>query len=131
MSTFIDLRGKSALITSSTRAQVGHYRALRELGAQGTTTARTGGRFPEELFVAADLTTAEGCAALVKVALVIVGDIDIPSERAWRFIGLPVVRNVRSDEEWKKEPIACAGQYSSNGPSSNGARGSGGVVIPV
>jgi NAD(P)-dependent dehydrogenase (short-subunit alcohol dehydrogenase family) len=105
MSTFIDLRGKGALITSGTRGAGAATVALfRELGARVITTARTRpSDFPEALFVAADLTTAEGCATLAKVARDRLGDIDIlvnmiggTSAPAGGFAAL-------SDEEWKKE----------------------------
>lgn len=66
MTSFIDLTGKRALITSGTRgAGAATVRLFAALGAEVLTTARektdaTGGAF----FVAADLTTAAGCAAV-------------------------------------------------------------------
>ena len=63
---FVDLRGKRALITSGTRgAGSATVSLFQELGAQVLTAARTRpDDFPEALFVAADLTSAQGCAAL-------------------------------------------------------------------
>ena len=63
---FVDLSGKRALITSGTRgAGAATVRLFQELGAQVLTTARNQPEdMPESLFVAADLMSAEGCAAL-------------------------------------------------------------------
>lgn len=105
MSAFVDLRGKSALITSGTRGAGAATVALfRELGARVITTARNRpADFPEELFAAADLSTAEGCASLAQVVRDRLGDIDIlvhmlggSSAPAGGFSAL-------SDEDWKNE----------------------------
>jgi NAD(P)-dependent dehydrogenase (short-subunit alcohol dehydrogenase family) len=105
MSAFLDLRGKTALITSGTRGAGKATVALfRELGASVITTARTRpADLPEDIFVAADLTTAEGCAAFVEAARDRLGDIDIlvnmlggSSAPAGGFAAL-------GDDEWKKE----------------------------
>jgi NAD(P)-dependent dehydrogenase (short-subunit alcohol dehydrogenase family) len=105
MSTFIDLSGKSALITSGTRGAGAATVALfRELGARVLTSARTRPfDFPEELFVAADLTTAEGCAAFAKVARDRLGDIDILVNMLGGSSAPAGGFSTLSDEEWKKE----------------------------
>jgi NAD(P)-dependent dehydrogenase (short-subunit alcohol dehydrogenase family) len=79
MSDFLNLHGKRALITSGTRGAGAATVALfRELGAQVLTNARTRpATLPEELFVAADLTTAQGCADLATAARERLGEIDI------------------------------------------------------
>ncbi len=79
MIPFLDLSGKRALITSGTRgAGAATVRMFRELGAQVLTTARSRPEdLPEELFVASDLTTAEGCSALAQAATQRLGEIDI------------------------------------------------------
>jgi NAD(P)-dependent dehydrogenase (short-subunit alcohol dehydrogenase family) len=79
MSAFLDLGGKRALVTSGTRGAGAATVALfRELGARVLTTARTRpDDLPAELFVASDLTTAEGCAALAAAAQERLGAIDI------------------------------------------------------
>ena len=79
MIPFLDLSGKRALITSGTRgAGAATMRMFRELGAQVLTTARSRpDDLPEELFVASDLTTAEGCSALAQAATQRLGEIDI------------------------------------------------------
>lgn len=79
MTPFLTLQGKRALITSGTRgagaATVGLF---RELGAQVLTTARTPpSGSPDALFVAADLTTAEGCNELASAVRDRLGGVDI------------------------------------------------------
>lgn len=105
MSTFLDLRGKTAVITSGTRGAGKATVALfRELGARVITTARTRPiDFPEELFVAADLTTAEGCAMFADVARNRLGDVDILVNMLGGSSAPAGGFSVLSDEEWKNE----------------------------
>lgn len=79
MSAFLNLQNKRALITSGTRgAGAATVSLFRELGARVVTTARTRpSDIPEDLFVAADLTTAQGCADLAAAATERLGEIDI------------------------------------------------------
>ena len=79
MSDFITLRGRRAVITSGTRGAGAATVALfRELGAKVLTAARSRSpELPEEMFVAADLTTAEGCAELASAARARLGGVDI------------------------------------------------------
>ena len=80
MSPFISLAGKRALVTSGTRgAGAATIRLFRELGAEVMTSARTQ---PESLdkgvqFVAADLTSVEGCDALGTAVRERLGGVDI------------------------------------------------------
>ncbi|WP_346898321.1 SDR family oxidoreductase [uncultured Roseibium sp.] len=80
MIPFISLEGKRALVTSGTRgAGAATVRQFRELGAKVLTSARTR---PETLedglqFVAADLTSAEGCDALAAAVRERLGGLDI------------------------------------------------------
>lgn len=80
MSPFISLAGKRALVTSGTRgAGAATIRLFRELGAEVMTSARTQ---PESLdkgvqFVAADLTSVEGCDALGAAVRERLGGVDI------------------------------------------------------
>lgn len=79
MSGFVSLAGKRALITSGTRGAGAATVALfRDLGAAVLTTARTRpDDVPEDLFVAADLTTAEGADRLAAAARERLGPVDI------------------------------------------------------
>lgn len=105
MSAFLELHGKRALITSGTRGAGAATVALfRELGAHVLTSARQRpADLPEAMFVAADLTTAEGCATLVNAARERLGEVDIlvhmlggSSAPAGGFTAL-------DDHEWRKE----------------------------
>jgi NAD(P)-dependent dehydrogenase (short-subunit alcohol dehydrogenase family) len=105
MSPFLTLEGKRALITSGTRGAGAATVALfRDLGAKVLTTARTTpDAFPDELFFAADLTTAEGCSALASAVKARLGGVDIivhmlggSTSPAGGFAAL-------GDAEWNKE----------------------------
>jgi NAD(P)-dependent dehydrogenase (short-subunit alcohol dehydrogenase family) len=80
MSDTLELAGRKALVTGGTKGIGAAVAArLREAGAAVLITARTR---PDhfaatELFVAADLTTAEGCAAVARAAMALLGGIDI------------------------------------------------------
>lgn len=79
MSGFLSLEGKRALVTSGTRGAGAATVALfRDLGARVLTAARSrpdtaGGK----MFVTADLTTPEGCAALAAAARDRLGGVDV------------------------------------------------------
>tara|TARA_R110000765_G_scaffold10745_1_gene33015 strand:+ start:1854 stop:2633 length:780 start_codon:yes stop_codon:yes gene_type:complete len=79
MSAFLNLQDKRALITSGTRgAGAATVSLFRALGARVLTTARTRPEaMPDALFVAADLTTAQGCADLAAAATERLGEIDV------------------------------------------------------
>ncbi|MCL5778119.1 SDR family oxidoreductase [Limibaculum sp. FT325] len=105
MSAFPDLAGRRALITSGTRGAGAATVALfRELGARVLTTARERPpRLPEELFVAADLTTPEGCNAVADAVRRRLGGVDVlvhvlggSASPAGRFAAL-------GDSEWARE----------------------------
>lgn len=62
MTGFLTLQGKRALITGGTQGAGAATVALfRDLGARVLTTARKAADLPDDLFVAADLTTLAGC----------------------------------------------------------------------
>jgi NAD(P)-dependent dehydrogenase (short-subunit alcohol dehydrogenase family) len=80
MSSYLELEGKRALVTGGTKG-VGEavVAALRGAGASVLTTARSR---PEKLvlanqFIASDVSTAEGCAAVAKAVHDQLGGVDI------------------------------------------------------
>ncbi|MDF8332004.1 SDR family oxidoreductase [Novosphingobium cyanobacteriorum] len=79
MSPFLTLDGKRALVTSGTRGAGAATVALfEELGAHVLTTARSKpADMPDEQFIAADLTTTAGCAAVAETVLERLGGVDI------------------------------------------------------
>ncbi|TNC62870.1 SDR family oxidoreductase [Rubellimicrobium roseum] len=79
MQGFLSLAGKRALVTSGTKgAGAATVELFRELGAQVLTTARSRPEaMPEDLFVAADLTTPEGCATVANAVRDRLGGVDI------------------------------------------------------
>jgi len=78
MPGFLTLKGKRALITGGTQGAGAATVALfRELGAQVLTTARKPVALPDALFVAADLTTPEGCEAVARAVQDRMGGTDI------------------------------------------------------
>lgn len=105
MSPFLTLQGKRALITSGTRgAGAATVSLFRELGARILTTARAqpDGMASED-FIAADLTTPAGCAAVAAAVRERMGGADIivhmlggSSSPAGGFAAL-------GDEQWQKE----------------------------
>ena len=79
MSDNLELDGRRALVTGGTKG-IGEAVAarLRETGATVLTTARTRpGDLPDDLFVAAEITTAEGCATVADAVRDRLGGIDI------------------------------------------------------
>ena len=79
MNPFVTLEGKRAIVTSGTRgAGAATVRLFEELGAQVLTSARSKpADWERTQFVAADLTTAEGCDSLAAAAQDHLGGVDI------------------------------------------------------
>ncbi|MBP2551583.1 NAD(P)-dependent dehydrogenase (short-subunit alcohol dehydrogenase family) [Neorhizobium galegae] len=79
MTSFLALEGKRALITAGTKGAGGATTGLfRSLGARVLATARSRpDSLPEDLFVAADLKTAEGCAIVAQAVRERLGGVDI------------------------------------------------------
>lgn len=105
MAEFLTLKGKRALITSGTKgAGAATVELFRELGTQVLTTARSRPDWmPEELFVAADLTTEEGCKTVIQTTRDRLGGVDIivhmlggSAAPVGGFVAL-------ADDEWQKE----------------------------
>jgi NAD(P)-dependent dehydrogenase (short-subunit alcohol dehydrogenase family) len=79
LSNDLELNGRRALVTGGTKG-IGEavVARLREAGATVLATARTRpSDFPNDLFVAADLATAEGCAIVAHAVHDRLGGIDI------------------------------------------------------
>ncbi|MEQ9347096.1 MAG: SDR family oxidoreductase [Thalassospira sp.] len=79
MTDFLKLTGKRVLITGGTKgAGFATFELFRALGADVLTTARSRPEtFPENAFVAADLTTEDGCNTLAKATRQRLGGVDI------------------------------------------------------
>ena len=79
MNPFVTLEGKRAIVTSGTRgAGAATVRLFEELGAEVLTSARSKpADWERTQFVAADLTTAEGCDSLAAAAQDHLGGVDI------------------------------------------------------
>ena len=105
MSPFLSLEGKRALVTSGTRGAGAATVALfRELGADVLTTARTRPpEMPEDRFVAADLTGAEGCARVAEAVRARLGGGDIIVHMLGRSSAPAGGYTARSDDEWRRE----------------------------
>ncbi|WP_027136368.1 SDR family oxidoreductase [Geminicoccus roseus] len=105
MSGFVTLAGKRALITSGTRgAGAATVELFRDLGARVLTCARSRpAGLSDDDFVAVDLMTDEGCAALAETVHRHLGGVDIivhmlggSSAPAGGFAAL-------TEDQWRKE----------------------------
>ncbi|CEP35266.1 Short chain dehydrogenase [Halomonas sp. R57-5] len=107
----LNLNGRRVLITGGSKGVGAAAVALfREEGAQVLTAARTRpADLPDELFVTADLTTAEGCATVADAVNERLGGVDIivhvlggSSAPGGGFAAL-------GEEEWQREfDINCS-----------------------
>lgn len=79
MAGFLTLKGKRALITGGTQGAGAATVALfQELGAEVLTAARTRPEdLPDAMFVAADLSTFQGCNTLAATVCSRMGGVDI------------------------------------------------------
>ncbi|WP_230533977.1 SDR family oxidoreductase [Microvirga roseola] len=105
MTEFVTLKGKRALITAGTKgAGAATVELFRELGAQILTTARSRPEtVPEELFVAADLTTEEGCETVIQATRQRLGGVDIIVHMLGGSSAPGGGFAVLTDTEWHKE----------------------------
>lgn len=102
---FVTLANKRALITSGTRGAGAATVALfRELGAKVLTAARTKpAALADELFVATDLTTVEGCRTLASAVRERLGGVDIIVHMLGGSSAPPGGFNALTEEHWTKE----------------------------
>ncbi len=79
MANFLTLKDKRVLITGGTQGAGAATVALfRELGAMVLTTARNQPEAPfDEMFVAADLTSAQGCKMVAGAVHSLLGGVDV------------------------------------------------------
>jgi len=106
MSFDLQLTGLRALVTGGTKGiGAAVVEALREAGTRVVATARTlPDVAPEGVhYVAADLTSAEGCAAAARATLDTLGGIDIIVNTLGGSSAPPGGFAALSDQEWAKE----------------------------
>lgn len=105
MNASVDLRGHKALVTGATKG-IGQAVAarLREAGATVLGTARTPLRdaTADMLFVAADVGSPEGCAAVVAAVRDRLGDVDIVVHVVGGSSAPAGGFAVLDDEEWRR-----------------------------
>jgi NAD(P)-dependent dehydrogenase (short-subunit alcohol dehydrogenase family) len=102
---FLTLEGKRALVTSGTRGAGAATLALfRELGADVLTTARSKpDGLPDALFVAADLTSAQGCEAVAAAVRDRLGGVDVIVHMLGGSSAPAGGFGVLDDDEWARE----------------------------
>lgn len=105
MSDFLDLAGRRALITSGTRGTgAATVELFRKLGARVLTTARSlPGSSPADFFVAADLTTSEGCSTVARAVMQDLGGVDIIVHMLGGSSAPGGGFSMLSDSEWQRE----------------------------
>lgn len=105
MTDFLNLAGKRALVTAGTKgAGAATVHLLRNLGARILTTARTRpDDLPEDLFVAADLTTDEGCATVADAVRARLGGLDIIVHMLGGSSAPGGGFSALSEDEWQRE----------------------------
>lgn len=105
MTPFLSLAGQRALVTSGSRGAGAATVALfRELGAQVLTVARTRpSAEPDDAFVAADLTTAEGCDRVAAAVRTRLGGVDILVHMLGGSSAPPGGFAALDDDAWARE----------------------------
>lgn len=105
MTPFLTLEGRRALVTSGTRGAGAATVALfEELGARVLTTARgKPDAMPDAQFVAADLTTPQGCAAVADAVLERLGGVDIIVHMLGGSSAPAGGYQALSEEQWRNE----------------------------
>src|SRR5215471_8233833 len=105
MSGYLDLEGKRALVTGGTKG-VGQavVAALRDAGATVLTTARSRPESMQsaERFIAADVATPEGCAAVADAVRDRLGGVDIMVHVVGGSSAPAGGFAVLDDQQWRK-----------------------------
>lgn len=105
MSDFLNLAGKRALITSGTKgAGAATVDLFHKLGARVLTTARSApANSSADFFVAADLTTSEGCSTIAEATREQLGGVDIIVHMLGGSSALAGGFSALGDSDWHKE----------------------------
>ncbi|MBB4010142.1 SDR family oxidoreductase [Allorhizobium taibaishanense] len=105
MENFIDFKGKRVLVTAGTKgAGAATLDLLRHMGATVLTTARSRpAKIPQELFVAADLTSDAGCHAVATAVRERLGGVDIIVHMLGGSSAPAGGFQVLTDDEWRRE----------------------------
>jgi NAD(P)-dependent dehydrogenase (short-subunit alcohol dehydrogenase family) len=99
-----ELRWTRALVSGGTKGLGETVVArLREMGAKVVTTARSGASLADAMFVAADVTTAAGCATVVDAVARHLGGVDIIVHVVGGSSAPAGGFSVLDDDEWQKE----------------------------
>jgi NAD(P)-dependent dehydrogenase (short-subunit alcohol dehydrogenase family) len=104
MDDFLELGGKRALVTGGTKGIGGAVALrLRDAGAKVLTTARKPPELgPHDPFVAADITTTEGCAAVAEAVMELLGGVDMIIHVVGGSSAPPGGFAVLDDNEWRR-----------------------------
>jgi NAD(P)-dependent dehydrogenase (short-subunit alcohol dehydrogenase family) len=104
MDADLEMKCRRALVTGGTKGVGAAVAArLRELGAKVLTTARSSPQAGNDMFVAADAATSDGCAAIVDAVRHRLGGVDIIVHVVG---GSPAPAGgfaVLDDEQWQAE----------------------------
>ncbi|MFC3691606.1 SDR family oxidoreductase [Chenggangzhangella methanolivorans] len=105
MNDFLNVAGKRVLVSGGTKgAGAAMVTLFRELGAHVLTAARSRpDDLPSELFIAADLTTDEGCATVADIARQRLGGIDVVVHNLGGSSAPGGGFSALTDDEWRKE----------------------------
>jgi NAD(P)-dependent dehydrogenase (short-subunit alcohol dehydrogenase family) len=100
----LEIRGRRTLVTGGTKGVGAAVAArLRELGAKVLTTARSSSQAGNDMFVAADAATSDGCAAIAAAVLRRLGGVDIIVHVVGGSTAPAGGFAVLDDEEWQME----------------------------
>jgi len=100
----LELRGRRALVTGGTKGVGASVAArLRKLGARVLITARSSPQAGDEMFIAADAATSDGCAAIVEAVGDRLGGLDIIVHVVGGSTAPAGGFAVLNDKEWQTE----------------------------